>query len=61
MTKNDLKIIADKIVAMKRFSTLTQCQTGRSQGALIKSLTAEETATVAQLVLEMMTDESHSK
>jgi hypothetical protein len=59
MTQPELKRIADKIVAMKRFSVLTQCQTGKSQGALLKGLNPEDTATVAQFVLEMMTDEPH--
>lgn len=60
MTAPDLRKVADKIVAMRRFSAITSCQTGRSQGALLKGLTAEETAAVAQLVLEM-TDEFHQK
>jgi len=61
VTTSELKKLAQKIVALKRFSALTACQTGKSQGALIRNLTPEETATVAQLVLEMMTDESHAK
>jgi hypothetical protein len=54
---NELRRRAEKLFALKRFSALTDCQTGKSQGALIRDLTPEETATVAQLVLEMMTNE----
>ena len=57
MSKNDLKVIAEKLVAMKKFSEKMGVVTGKSQGALIKHLTPDETATLAQLVLEMMNDE----
>jgi hypothetical protein len=46
---------------MKKFSELMGCQTGKSQGALIKNLTPDQTATVAQLVLEMMKNEERTK
>lgn len=58
MSTNDLKQIAEKLVAMKKFSEQMGVVTGKSQGALIKHLTPEETATLAQLVLEMMKHEN---
>jgi hypothetical protein len=57
MDTNELRRRAGKIVALKRFSALTSCQTAKSQGALIRDLTPEETATVAEIVLEMMSDD----
>jgi hypothetical protein len=56
MSREDLSRIAEKLYTMKKFSALMGCQTGKSQGALIKDLSPEETATVAQLVLEMMNE-----
>jgi hypothetical protein len=61
MSANELSKIAEKLYSMKKFSELMGCQTGKSQGALIKNLTPEQTATVAQLVLEMMRNEHTTK
>jgi hypothetical protein len=54
---NELKRIAEQLIAMKKFTTLLGVQTGKSQGALLKGLTADETAQVAKIALEMMTDD----
>jgi hypothetical protein len=61
MSKTELIRIAEKLVAMKRFSLATGCQTGKSQGALIKNLTPEETAQLAEITLEMMNNEQLTK
>ncbi len=61
MSSKELRHIAEKLVAMRRFSLATGCQTGKSQGALIKNLTPEETAIVAELALEMMNNEQSAK
>jgi hypothetical protein len=60
MSNKELQRIAEKIYAMKKFSVAMGVQTGKSQGALIKNLTPEETATVAQLALEMMNDDHNN-
>lgn len=61
MSSKELRHIAEKLVAMRRFSLATGCQTGKSQGALIKDLTPEETAKLAEITLEMMNREQLTK
>ena len=61
MSSKELRHIAEKLVAMRRFSLATGCQTGKSQGALIKNLTPDETAEVADITLEMMKNEQLTK
>jgi hypothetical protein len=61
MSNKELRQIAEKLVAMKRFSLVIGCQTGKSQGALIQNLTPEETAELAQITLEMLKHEQLTK
>jgi len=54
MTNDELRRLAEKLVAMKRFSDQMGVVTGKSQGALIKHLSPDETASLAQITMEMM-------
>lgn len=61
MSSKELTRIAEKLCAMKRFTLAMGCQTGKSQGALIKNLTPEETAELAEITLEMMNRDQLAK
>jgi len=61
MTNDELRRLAEKLVAMKKFSDQMGVVTGKSQGALIKHLSPDETATLAQITVEMMKNDGRTQ
>jgi hypothetical protein len=50
----DVRAVAEKITKLQQYTKISGTQTHKSQSALIKNLTPEQTAEVASLVLEML-------